>query len=473
VVPLKPGYPVPARPALPAASNFFKTMLRLPLSLALILTTAALHADNWANWRGPLHNGSSPEKGLPEKFSKTEGVKWATALPGSSAATPVIWGDLVFATAADAKTNKQSALCLDRQSGQVRWQSEVSEFTTDGQYSNTCSPSPVTDGKLVVFFFGTGDLVGFEVGGKRLWERNLGPFAFQWTFAASPLLHKGRLIMQVLQRDVAVRGRGKQPTGNESYLLAIDPVTGKDLWRSVRPSEAVAESREAYSTPLPFVHAGRPELVVVGGDCITGHDDTTGRELWRWGTWNPTKIGHWRLVPSVTAGAGVLLACGPKGAPVYAVKAGGSGTLSHKGLAWQSHVQPTEDAAEAAPSPNERDVTSDVPTPLFYEGRFYVLNGTKRKLYCLNPADGAVVWSGDLGGKSVFQASPTAADGRIYVMNFDADVSVVQAGGSEFKLLHAANFKDAGDDTRHRSSIAISQGNLYLRTGTKLYCLGR
>jgi outer membrane protein assembly factor BamB len=136
-------------------------------------------------------------------------------------------------------------------------------------------------------------------------------------------------------------------------------------------------------------------------------------------------------------------------------------------------VQPTEDAAEAAPSPNERDVTSDVPTPLFYEGRFYVLNGTKRKLYCLNPADGAVVWSGDLGGKSVFQASPTAADGRIYVMNFDADVSVVQAGGSEFKLLHAANFKDAGDDTRHRSSIAISQGNLYLRTGTKLYCLGR
>ena len=77
----------------------------------------------------------------------------------------------------------------------------------------------------------TGDLVGFEVGGKKLWSRNLGPFAFQWTFSATPLLHKGQLIAQILQRDVAVRGRGK-PTGNESYLLAIDPLTGKAKWRT-------------------------------------------------------------------------------------------------------------------------------------------------------------------------------------------------------------------------------------------------
>jgi hypothetical protein len=73
----------------------------------------------------------------------------------------------------------------------------------------------------------------------------------------------------------------------------------------------------------------------------------------------------------------------------------------------------------------------------------------------------------------VFQASPTAADGKIYVMNFDADVSVVRAGGTEFKRLHTANFRDEGDDTRHRSSIAISQGNLFIRTGTKLFCVGK
>lgn len=447
-------------------------MNRFLLTAALALAALSVSAENWSNWRGPLHNGASPEKGLPEKFSKTENVKWAVALPGASAATPVIWGDKVFVTAADKNAGKQYALCLDRKTGKELWRSEIGDFVSDGQGSNSCSPSPVTDGKLVVFFFGTGDLVAFDFAGKKLWDRNIGPFAFLWTFSTSPLLHEGRLIMQVLQRDTAVSGRGK-PTGNESFVLSLDPATGKDQWRQVRPSNAKSESLEAFSTPVPFTHNGRKEFIIVGGDCITGHEPATGKELWRWGTWNPTQIGHWRLVPSPTVGAGVILACGPKGAPVYAVKAGGTGNLSNQSLAWQSHVQNTEDAAAAAPSPNEKELTTDVPTPLFYEGKFYVLNGTKKKLLCVNPADGKVIWSGDLGGKSVFQCSPTAADGKIYMMNFDGDVSVVQAGGTEFKLLHAANFKDEGDSTRLRSSVAISQGNLYVRTGTKLFCLGK
>lgn len=447
-------------------------MNRLLLTAALALASLSVSAENWSNWRGPLHNGSSPEKGLPEKFGKTENVKWAVALPGASAATPVIWGDKVFVTAADKNAGKQYALCLDRKTGKELWRSEIGDFVSDGQGSNSCSPSPVTDGKLVVFFFGTGDLVAFDFAGKKLWNRNIGPFAFLWTFSTSPLLHEGRLVMQVLQRDTAVSGRGK-PTGNESFVLSLDPATGKDQWRQVRPSNAKSESLEAFSTPVPFTHNGRKEFIIVGGDCITGHELATGKELWRWGTWNPTQIGHWRLVPSPTVGAGVILACGPKGAPVYAVKAGGTGNLSNQSLAWQSHVQNTEDAAAAAPSPNEKELTTDVPTPLFYEGKFYVLNGTKKKLLCVNPADGKVIWSGDLGGKSVFQCSPTAADGKIYMMNFDGDVSVVQAGGTEFKRLHSANFKDEGDSTRLRSSVAISQGNLYVRTGTKLFCLGK
>lgn len=452
--------------------NPFIAMIRFLLPLGLILGIAPVQAENWSNWRGPFHNGSSPEKGLPSHFSQTESVKWVFAPPGSSAATPIIWGNYVFLTAGDAKTSKQTALALDRGTGKELWRVDAGNSAVDGQYSNTCSPSPVTDGKTVVFFFGTGDLIAVDFAGKKKWSRNIGPFAFQWTFSSSPLLHDGRLIMQVLQRDVAVRGNGK-PTGNESFLLAIDPATGKDLWRSIRPSDAVAESREAFSTPLPFEHNGRKELVVVGGDCITGHEPATGRELWRWGTWNHTKIGHWRLVPSPTVGGGVILASGPKGAPVYAVKAGGNGVLTNRSLAWQSHVQQTDDPADAAPGPKERDLTTDVPTPLFYEGKFYIVNGTKKKMYCVNPADGSIVWSGDLGGRSAFQSSPTAADGKIYLMNFDADVLVIQAGGTEFKVLHQANFKDAGDDTRHRSSVAISQGNLYIRTGTKLFSLGK
>ena len=142
----------------------------------------------------------------------------------------------------------------------------------------------------------------------------------------------------------ASHGRGSSP--NDSYLLALDPKSGRELWRVIRPSEAVAESLEAFSTPVPHTHNGRKEILVVGGDCITGHAADTGKELWRWGTWNEQKIGHWRLVPSPVAGGGVALACGPKNAPIFAVKLGLNGKLDNSAIAWQSV---------------ERDVTSDVP----------------------------------------------------------------------------------------------------------------
>jgi outer membrane protein assembly factor BamB len=322
----------------------------------------------------------------------------------------------------------------------------------------------------VWFFFSRGDLACFDMTGKEIWRRNIekdyGQFAFQWTFGSSPLFYDGKLYLEVLQRNVPVHGRGRD--AGESFLLAMDPATGKELWKVNRPSEAHEESLEAYSTPMPYTYNGRTELLITGGDCITGHDVKTGKELWRWGTWNPTRINHWRLVPSPIAGGGVALACGPKGAPVYAVKLWGNGNLSNGSLAWQSHVQQTEDASKAARSLDNRDISSDVSTPLFYDGRFYILNN--QKLTCLEPS-GKIVWSGELGKRQTFQASPTAADGKIYVMNFPGEVSVVRAGGDEFKLLHSAPMGE--NDNMLRASIPISHGQLFIRTSKTLYCVGK
>jgi outer membrane protein assembly factor BamB len=162
----------------------------------------------------------------------------------------------------------------------------------------------------VIFFYSTGDLVAFDLDGRRLWSRNIqtdyGTFAFLWTFASSPTLFDGKLYVQVLQRDVAVQGRGHRDRPNESYLLALDPKSGKTLWRQTRPSEAVAESREAFSTPIPVSVEGRAQLLITGGDAITGHDPQTGKELCagargipggsRTGGWSPRRwpAGEWR-----------------------------------------------------------------------------------------------------------------------------------------------------------------------------------
>ncbi|MCB1125616.1 MAG: PQQ-binding-like beta-propeller repeat protein, partial [Verrucomicrobiae bacterium] len=260
----------------------------------------------------------------------------------------------------------------------------------------------------------------------------------------------------VLQRDGPVNGRGRSGAPIESYLLAVDPATGKNLWKQVRPSDAVAESREGFTSPIPFSGAGREEILVVGGDCLTGHDAATGAELWRWGTWNPRRIGHWRLVPSPVAGGGVILACAPKREPIFAIKAGAKGNLEVSDAAWT-----TED---------NRDLTSDVPTPLFYQGDFFILNDLGKRLARVDPATGKPKWIVPTPGRAKYEASPTGADGRIFLMNFAGEVVTVNP--EDGTILQVIPMGEERDD-RTRSSIAIAHGRIFIRTNSHLYCVAQ
>lgn len=432
----------------------------LALTLSSALAASTVHAGNWAHWRGPEFNGSSPEKNLPDDFSKTSGVKWSADLPGPSAATPIVWDNIVFVSSTDNKTKTLRAIAFDRKTGKELWNNSITEAFAQDNNSNFASPSPTTDGKLVYFLYGTGDLAAFDFKGTKVWSRNLekdyGQFAYQWTYGASPTLFDGKLYIQVLQRDEPVKGRGRKDAPIESYLLALDPKTGKELWKHVRPSEAAQESKEAYSTPIPFTLKGKTEILISGGDCLSGHDPKTGAELWRWGSWNPTKISHWRLVPSPVASESGALVCAPKGSPVFSVKHGGKGTLDDSWIGWKSE---------------DREVSSDVCTPLLYQGRYYILNGDKKTLARVDPATGKADWIGDLGTRDKFESSPTGADGKIYFQNFKGEVFIV-AADKEFKLLKTIPMGDAGDD-RLRSVVAVSDGQLFIRTGTKLYCIAK
>ena len=435
-------------------------ILLLTLGFALGLSRPA-GAENWPHWRGPYFNGSSSETNLPATFSQTDHVRWATPLPGISAATPIIWNDHVFLSSGDEATKSMHALALDRKNGSILWNHEVGTGYSHSPESNFASPSPVTDGQRVVFLYGNGELAAFDFAGHKLWARNLqtdyGQFAYQWTYGSSPTIYDGKLFLQVLQRNEPVHGRGRTDGPIDSFLLALEPQTGKSLWKYNRPTEAHMESHEAYSTPIPFEYQGRTELLVTGGDCITGHSLTDGHEFWRWGTWNPTRITHWRLVPSAVVGDGVVLASAPKGSPVFAFKAGAKGgTQDDSALAWKSQ---------------DREVSSDVGTPLFYKGRFYVLNGDRNTIARIVPATGKADWIGELGRRVKIESSPTCADDKIYFQNFRGEVFVVAAAG-QFKLLNVAAMGDPEDD-RLRSSIAIAQGQLFIRTGHKLYCVAQ
>jgi outer membrane protein assembly factor BamB len=65
-------------------------------------------------------------------------------------------------------------------------------------------------------------------------------------------------------------------------------------------------------------------------------------------------------------------------------------------------------------------------------------------------------------------ASPTGADDKLFLMNVNGDVFVMEA--STGKLL-GENPMDT-DGAEVRSCIAVAHGNLFIRTRDKLYCIG-
>ena len=431
----------------------------LTFLLGCMLLAQSTQAANWPQWRGPNFNGFTDESNLPERWSKTENLAWTKDLPGSSAATPVIWEDKVLVSSTDETNQTLLAICLDRKTGTIQWSNNVAVGMRRDDRSNFASPSPLTNGKQAIFFYGNGELVAFDMDGKKLWGFNLekkwGEFCFQWTFSSTPLLYEDTLYIQVLQRDIPVHGRGFKEKPNESYIAGLNPETGEVKWKTLRPSDARMESLEAFSTPMPYTHDGRTEILVVGGDDITGHDPETGREIWRWGTWNPKRITHWRLVPSPIAGAGIALACAPKKDPIYAVKLGGKGKLKDDALAWVSNDQ--------------RSLSSDVPTPAFAYKDFFILSDVRGVPSRVQPKTGEVKWSLELPGRSKFEASPLVADGKVYLMNFAADVVVVDASNGTIKA--TIPMGERGDNMT-RSMITAAHGNLFIRANNKLYCVG-
>ncbi|MGE5611256.1 MAG: PQQ-binding-like beta-propeller repeat protein [Bacillota bacterium] len=427
-----------------------------PLLLGcLFLVAGVAHAGNWPQWRGAAFNGTSNETQLPEKLDPNANLLWSAELPGHGAGTPIVWNDRVFISCVEKGSFKLLAMCFDRKTGQLLWKKDVVIGFSSHPLNDMGSPSPVTDGKSVFFYYGTGDLAAFDMDGKPLWSRNIqkdhGSFNVQYLYSASPLLYKGKLYIQVMHREQPYSNK-KLETPADSYLLGIDPASGKDLFKVIRRTEAVGESKESYCTPMPYEGKNGTEVVLVGGDCVTGHDPETGRELWRCGGWNTQHADYMRLVPSVLVADDLFIICTPKvRGLVFAIRGGGQGLITNTHIAWRN-----------------TELASDVCVPLHYQGNLYVLDGDfKKGVSCLDPKTGQRKWFAPLRSGAVLRTSPTGADGKIYVMNERGDVYVLSA--ADGKILSTTSL---GSEGTARASITAAQGCVFVRTGVKLYAFG-
>ena len=292
------------------------------------------------------------------------------------------------------------------------------------------------------------DLAAFDFAGTPLWRRNItrdhGPFEIKFGYASSPLLVAGRLYVSVIH--------GRQSAGKMdiSYLLCIDPVTGKDLWKHRRPSDAVSEAKQAYTTPVPFHVAGRDQILLTGGDYVTAHDPATGEELWRSPSYDPQKHVLFRTVASAVAAGETVFVAAPRNTKSHGLRIGPDG-------------RPAADAWTWTLDKNAPDAC----TPAVYGGHFLVLDGDSRYILRVDPADGRILRREHIKDAAVFQASPTVADGKVFCISMDGEVVVFAA--DDFRVLHRADF--GGKECR--STIAAAAGRLFIRAGDRLFAIAR
>ncbi len=384
-------------------------------------------------------NGVSGEQNLPVRWSTTENVAWKLAMPSKSGATPIIWGDRIFLNVAEG--GELSLWCVDKTKGEVLWKKPIAGGDYKINKQNMSSPSPVTDGKAVFAMTGIGVFKAFDFAGKELWARDLqkdyGKFGHNWGYASSPLLYGDGLYVEVLHGT---------KTTEPSYLLRIDPKTGKTVWRVERQTDAVRESPDSYTTPALLKYGGKAEIVVSGGDYVTGHDPATGKELWRAGGLNPEKNSAYRTIAS-TVVFGELFFVPTRVKPMLAFRAGGRDDISESRKLWSFDKGP------------------DVPTPVTDGKYFYTVND-RGIMWCLDALTGAEIWGSQRLKPAVYSSSPVLADGKLYVSNESGLTTVVKAGG-RFEVLAENDLEGFT-----LSSPAISGGHVFLRTAEFLYSIG-
>jgi outer membrane protein assembly factor BamB len=241
-------------------------------------------------------------------------------------------------------------------------------------------------------------------------------------------------------------------TDDPSYVLRIDAATGKTVWHVERPTTAERESPDSYTTPLWVEHGGKTELVITGGDAVTGHDPNSGKELWRANVLNPTNNGAYRIVASPTFVGGLIIAPS-RNNPMVAVRPGGSGDVGSSHVVWRFAQGP------------------DVPTPVS-DGKLLYVVRDGGVVFALDVQTGATVYGPERLPSGTYSASPILADGKIYVTTEEEGITTVFRAGPKFEILSSNSL--AGDCSPYcLSTVAISDGQLFIRTASNLWAIGQ
>jgi len=401
---------------------------------ALLLAASAVWAGDWPQFRGPSASGIGDGSKPPLHWDAAKGthIAWSTEIPGLADSSPIVWGDQVFVTTAISSDPKQTfrtglygdtdsvndstphqwkVLALDRKTGKILWEQTAHEGvpkTKRHPKSSQASPSPVTDGKVVVAYFGSEGLYAYATAGKPLWKKDLGVQNAGWFFdpdsewgaGSSPVIYKNMVIVQCDRQQ-------------DSFIAAFDLKDGRELWRTARAEIPT------WGTPTIVPAKDHTEVATNGTKAIRGYDADTGKQLWTLGPNSEvtcTTPVSWQGLIFVTAGY-------PPVQPIYAIKIGSTGDLT---------LKDGKESSDAIAWSKQRGGVY-LPSPIVYADQLYTVSNNGI-MNAYDPKTGNKVFQQRIGEGGSFVASPIAGGGRLYVASEDGDVYVVKAG-PQYELL--------------------------------------
>jgi outer membrane protein assembly factor BamB len=473
--------------------------------------SSSIHHEGWSRFRGPDGAGVAAGARLPERLDLEKNLLWSAELPPGHS-SPCLTDERVFVTGAREK--ELVTVCLDRKDGKVLWTRAlaVPSLETAREGNGPASPTPATDGEHVLTYFGSFGLVGYDLEGKELWRRALPTPKNTFGTAASPVVVGGKLIFL----SDAEEG---------SCLEAIEPASGKTLWRADR-----ARFKSGWSTPAVWTRDGpsgekTAELLVLGVGWLTAHDLADGAERWSYPgltdepittpitgeglvfatsynlrtnseamlLWDWEKV----LVEHDKDGDGVLSKAEVAENKSVLSRPDADGEGDHplsifqrfldvdkdgritgeeytKLRAWVDSWEHLNGIVALRPATAEHGTelvwhfprgVPECPSPLYLAGRVYmVMNGGT--VTCLDAKSGTLVFQERLSARGPYYASLVAGDGKLYAASARGEVTVF-AAADELRVLSSVDL-----DERLMATPALSDGVVYVRTETKLRAFG-
>jgi len=378
--------------------------------------------ENHNSFRGPLGQGVSYRTNIPAKWDGETGdnICWKSPIPENGLNSPIIWGDKIFLAGSDGKS--EEVYCYNRADGKLLWTGKADNIPGSpssppkvSEDTGLSAPTMTTDGKRVFAIFATGDVIAFDMNGKRMWAKNLGVPDNHYGHSSSLITWANKLIIQY-------------DTNKGGKVMALDVTTGNQVWETIR------KSKISWASPVLAEVDGKYQVVLTADPIVAGYDVETGKELWS------VECMMGEVGPSVAYSDGIVVAANEY-ARMVAID-----IRTHKTL-WDND-----------------EYLPEASSPVAYKG-LVIIATSYGVIVCYDLKTGEKYWEDDVG--TTLYSSPTVADGKLFMMDNDGVMRVYEFG-KEKKLISENKLSETAGTTP-----AYADGHIYIRGEKNLYCIGK